>query len=42
VGKAERNGKIGEAGERFPYRWQEVARHTGLHGTTISRMLKKR
>ena len=42
MGKAERNGKIGEAGERFPYRWQEVARQAGLHDTTISRMLQKR
>jgi hypothetical protein len=42
VGKAARNGKIRQAGERFPYRRQEAARHTGLHTTTIIRRLKKR
>jgi DNA-binding XRE family transcriptional regulator len=41
VGKAERNGKIREAGERFHYRQLEVAQHTGLHYTTISRIMKE-
>jgi DNA-binding XRE family transcriptional regulator len=34
--EAERNGKIREAVEQFHYSQQEVARHTGLHYTTIS------
>ena len=40
--KAERNGKIREAVEQFHYNQQEVAKHTGLHYATISRIMEKR
>ena len=39
--KAERNGKIREAVEQFHYSQQEVAQHTGLHYTTISRIMRE-
>jgi hypothetical protein len=39
--KLERDRKIREAVEQFHYSQQEVARHTGLHYTTISRIMKE-
>lgn len=39
--KPERDRKIREAVEQFHYSQQEVARHTGLHYTTISRIMKE-
>jgi REP element-mobilizing transposase RayT len=40
-GKPERDRRIREAVEQFHYSQQEVARHTGLHYTTISRIMKE-
>ena len=39
--KLERNGKIREAVEQFHYSQQEVAKHTGLHYTTISWIMRE-
>ena len=40
--KAERNEKIREAVELFHYSQPEAAKHTGLHYTTVSWIMKKR
>ena len=39
--KPERDRRIREAVEQFHYSQQEVARHSGLHYTTISRILRE-
>ncbi|MCX5971104.1 MAG: helix-turn-helix transcriptional regulator [Coprothermobacterota bacterium] len=39
--KPEKDRRIREAVEQFLYSQQAVARHTGLHYTTISRIIKE-
>jgi len=42
VDKRKRNKKMAEAVERYVYRQSEIARHLGLHTSTVSNLVRHR